>query len=213
LTSLRHDTWHWQENSRGYSFAAEAGADIVRFNRILWKGMKGRGVPYPAVRDRREPRRSRERLLTEYCRAESVVLPHLSRERQTFEVHIATLNGELADDTSKTAVAFVTGGSARCICLGGGVAYFLSRGGRQAKIPEGSKLVLVFNRDRKIPTHLTDDRQQYLIRDQTHRERSKRWSPTVSMVCGGQHPCSISELHRQAPNPALEPILPQKGEL
>jgi hypothetical protein len=132
-------------------------------------------------------------LLKEYCRAEGVVLPHLSRKRQTFEIDIATLNGELADDTSKTAVAFVRGGSARRICLGGGVAYFLSLEGRQAKFPEGSELVLISNRDRKIPTHPTEDRQQYLIRRLTHFECSMRWSPKASLVCGREHPCSISE--------------------
>jgi hypothetical protein len=83
------------------------------------------------------------------------------------------------------------------------VVYFLSQEGAQAKIPEGLELVLVFNRDRKILTQLTDDRQQYLIRDQSDCEGSKRWSPKGSLVCRGQHPCSISELYRQEPSPTL----------
>ena len=73
----------------------------------------------------------------------------------------------------------------RCIGLGGGVAYFLNQERKQAKIPEGSELVLVFNPDRKILIHLTDDRQQYLSCDLTHCERSKRWSPKASRICGG----------------------------
>jgi len=164
---------------------SDDGLHVARFNCIHWKGMNGEGVAYSAVRERQDPGRSREGSLKEYCTGEGFVRAHLSRKRETCEIDIAALKGKLADDTSKPALAFATNGIACCIGLGGGVGYFMGQGGRQANIHEGSELVLVFNPGRKILTHLSNDRQQYLTCDLIHYERSKQWSPKASPICGG----------------------------
>lgn len=75
-------------------------------------GYEGQWSPHAAVRDRPEPRGSWERLLKECYKGEGVVRAHLSRKRQTFGADVATLKGNLADDTSKRALAFVTYGIA-----------------------------------------------------------------------------------------------------
>jgi DNA-binding beta-propeller fold protein YncE len=59
----RHDAAYWEEKMGGLDFSAEDRLDAPRFNRALWEGLKGEGVPYPEGRDARDLRQHRERLL------------------------------------------------------------------------------------------------------------------------------------------------------
>ena len=67
----RHDAAWWEEKSKGLDFSVEDNLDVDRFNRILWEGLMGEGVPYPTERSGRDLRRNREELLREFARERS----------------------------------------------------------------------------------------------------------------------------------------------
>jgi hypothetical protein len=58
-----HDAAYWGERMRGLDFSRSDHADTGRFNRVLWAGLKGEDVPYPAVRSGRNLRAKRKQLL------------------------------------------------------------------------------------------------------------------------------------------------------
>lgn len=60
----RHDAAYWEEKMRGLDFSVEDRLDADRFNRVLWEGLKGAGVPYPGRRDGRNLRHHREKFLS-----------------------------------------------------------------------------------------------------------------------------------------------------
>jgi YVTN family beta-propeller protein len=59
---------YWAAQTRGFDFAVEDDLDTPLFNRILWKGMMGSAVPYPAIRSGRDLRSHRKLLLAQYRR-------------------------------------------------------------------------------------------------------------------------------------------------
>ena len=58
-----HDAKYWGDRMRGLDFSRSDHADTARFNRVLWAGLKGDTVPYPARRSGRNLRARRKRLL------------------------------------------------------------------------------------------------------------------------------------------------------
>jgi YVTN family beta-propeller protein len=58
----RHDAAYWEEKMSGLDFSSEDRLDTPRFNRVLWEGLKGEGVPYPEKRDGRNLRLNRDKL-------------------------------------------------------------------------------------------------------------------------------------------------------
>ena len=58
-----HDAAYWDQQTEGLDFSAEDRVDSERFNRVLWKGLMGEDVPYPAYRNGRDLRENREELL------------------------------------------------------------------------------------------------------------------------------------------------------
>ena len=64
----RHGAAWWEEKSKGLDFSVEDKLDADRFNRILWEGLMGEGVPYPTERSGRDLRWNREELLREFAR-------------------------------------------------------------------------------------------------------------------------------------------------
>lgn len=59
---------YWSRAMRGQNFAMQDQLDTPRFNRALWIGLKGAGVPYPQIRDGRDLRQHRDGLLAGYRR-------------------------------------------------------------------------------------------------------------------------------------------------
>jgi DNA-binding beta-propeller fold protein YncE len=51
-----HDMAYWAAHTRKFDFSAEDRLDVAAYNRLLWVGMKGDDVPYPAARDGRNRR-------------------------------------------------------------------------------------------------------------------------------------------------------------
>jgi hypothetical protein len=53
---------YWAAAMKGEDFSREDRLDTPKYNRALWRGLKG-NAPYPARRDGRDLRRSRDELL------------------------------------------------------------------------------------------------------------------------------------------------------
>jgi hypothetical protein len=47
LPQPTHDSAWWEQQTKGMDFSKEDRIPTERFNRILWKGMKGDNKPYP----------------------------------------------------------------------------------------------------------------------------------------------------------------------
>jgi YVTN family beta-propeller protein len=62
----RHDAAYWAAKTKGMDFSVEDHIDSAKFNRILWRGLIGKDVPYPAVRDGRDLRHNRKELLQKF---------------------------------------------------------------------------------------------------------------------------------------------------
>ncbi len=59
----KRDAAYWDKAMAGQNFTAEDRLDEPRFNSALWTGLKGEGVPYPAVRHGQDLRQDRATLL------------------------------------------------------------------------------------------------------------------------------------------------------
>jgi DNA-binding beta-propeller fold protein YncE len=68
-----HDAAYWAAATKGMDFSAEDRVDGAKFNRILWKGLKG-STPYPAIPSGLDLRANRAQLLDRY-RASSGQVP------------------------------------------------------------------------------------------------------------------------------------------
>jgi len=62
----RHGAAYWAAKTRGFNFEVEDKINSAIFNRIVWRGMMGKGVPYPIERDGRDLRHHRKELLEKY---------------------------------------------------------------------------------------------------------------------------------------------------
>ena len=58
-----HDAAYWQDKTQEFDFSKEDRLDALRFNQVLWKGIRGENVPYPAARNGRDLRLKRQRIL------------------------------------------------------------------------------------------------------------------------------------------------------
>jgi YVTN family beta-propeller protein len=67
----RHDAAYWVAKTKGMDFSVEDHIDSAKFNRIIWRGLEGKNVPYPTVRDGLDLRRNRRKLLDEFKAAKS----------------------------------------------------------------------------------------------------------------------------------------------
>jgi DNA-binding beta-propeller fold protein YncE len=57
------DASYWARVMSGMTFEVEDRLDEPRFNRALWEGLRGEGVPYPTERNQRDLRANRRELL------------------------------------------------------------------------------------------------------------------------------------------------------
>ena len=67
LRRPRHDAAYWEVRTEGMDFASEDRLDTPHFNRILWAGLMGDGVPFPENPKPRDLRRHRARLLRRFA--------------------------------------------------------------------------------------------------------------------------------------------------
>ncbi len=72
-----HDANYWGEKTRGMDFNNADNLDTARFNRVLWQGLMGDSVAYPASRSGADLRQNRKSLLDEFKKNSSaqVVTP------------------------------------------------------------------------------------------------------------------------------------------
>lgn len=63
-----HDAAWWEEKTRDFDFTVEDKLDAASYNRILWTGIMGEQVPYPAERSGRDLRHNRKQFLDKYRR-------------------------------------------------------------------------------------------------------------------------------------------------
>ena len=66
-TRPHRDAAYWAAKTEGMDFSAEDRLDTARFNRILWSGVMGDGVPFPEQPKPRNLRRHRRRLLWRFA--------------------------------------------------------------------------------------------------------------------------------------------------
>jgi len=59
-----HDAAYWAAKTQVFDFKHSDHLDTARFNRVLWEGMKGETVPYPAKRSGADLRNNRDALLS-----------------------------------------------------------------------------------------------------------------------------------------------------
>jgi YVTN family beta-propeller protein len=62
----RHDAAYWAAKTKGMDFSVEDHIDSAKFNRIIWRGLEGKDVPYPTARDGRDLRQNRGKLLQRF---------------------------------------------------------------------------------------------------------------------------------------------------
>jgi hypothetical protein len=61
-----HDASYWGEKMAGFDFSRSDHLDTVRFNRVLWAGLKGENAPYPTTRSGRDLRKNRQWILANF---------------------------------------------------------------------------------------------------------------------------------------------------
>ncbi len=69
------DAAYWAAKMRGFDFKRSDHLDTGRFNRALWEGLKGEGVPYPTTRSGLDLRRNRKSLLAAVANSVSTARP------------------------------------------------------------------------------------------------------------------------------------------
>ena len=67
-SSPKHDASYWRQRTADFDFTVEDRVDALRFNQILWAGLKGENVPYPVIREGRNLSQARRRLLKKFQR-------------------------------------------------------------------------------------------------------------------------------------------------
>ncbi|HEV2305588.1 MAG TPA: hypothetical protein VGR93_08725, partial [Candidatus Acidoferrales bacterium] len=65
LMRPRRDAAYWAAKTKGMDFTVEDHIDSAKYNRIIWRGLEGKDVPYPAERSGRDLRKNRRELLKE----------------------------------------------------------------------------------------------------------------------------------------------------
>jgi len=65
-----HDAAYWSARMRGFDFKRSDHLDAARFNRVLWEGLKGEDVPYPATRSGLDLSKNRKSLLANAHRSD-----------------------------------------------------------------------------------------------------------------------------------------------
>ena len=62
------------------------------------------------------------------------------------------LLAKLSDDLSESVISGLSAGSARFFGLGGALVFYFAQRGSDAKLPQGTQLEVLFNRDLAVST-------------------------------------------------------------
>jgi len=65
-----HDGAWWAAQTVGFDFSVEDRVNPAVYNPLLWRGIMGDSVPYPAARSGLDLRRNRKQLLKKYWKAQ-----------------------------------------------------------------------------------------------------------------------------------------------
>ena len=82
--------------------------------------------------------------------AEGTIRPKRSKKRLLIQMGGAILIAKVADDISEVAAASVTKGVARFFGLGAAVGFVLLQKGGEVKVPEGTDIEVMFDRDSEV---------------------------------------------------------------
>jgi hypothetical protein len=64
-----HDGAWWAAQTAGFDFSVEDRVNPAVYNPLLWKGIMGDSIPYPAARSGLDLRRNRKQLLKNYWKS------------------------------------------------------------------------------------------------------------------------------------------------
>jgi YVTN family beta-propeller protein len=92
-----HDGSWWAAQTVGFDFSVEDRVNPVVYNPLLWKGIMGDSVPYPAARSGLDLRHNRKQLLRNYWKAQETQLAPLqpSEGAKVSLVHASATGPEL----------------------------------------------------------------------------------------------------------------------
>jgi hypothetical protein len=82
--------------------------------------------------------------------AEGTIRPNRSKKRLLIQTGGAILIAKVADDISEVAASSVTKGWARFFGLGAAVGFVLLQKGGEVKVPEGTDIEVMFDRDSEV---------------------------------------------------------------
>jgi hypothetical protein len=78
--------------------------------------------------------------------SEGTVKPCVTAKRRALEIGMAVAFGKVADDVSETIIGSLTPGKARIFGMGGGLAFYFLRRGRDVTLPEGTVMEVTVGR-------------------------------------------------------------------
>ena len=78
-----HDGSWWAAQTVGFDFSVEDRVNPVVYNPLLWRGIMGDSIPYPAERSGLDLRRNRKQLLKNYWKAQESRLQQSSQRADT----------------------------------------------------------------------------------------------------------------------------------
>lgn len=79
----RHDAAYWAAKTAGFNFDRADQVDAPTYNLILWQGLVGADVPYPAVRDGRDLSKNRKALLKRWRESRTLAFTQQQRAVQS----------------------------------------------------------------------------------------------------------------------------------
>src|SRR5258706_2128715 len=79
----RHDAAYWTAKTVGFNFDQPDQIDSAKYNLILWQGLAGENVPYPAARSGRDLSKKRSALLKKWREAQMQVFTQQKRATQS----------------------------------------------------------------------------------------------------------------------------------
>jgi YVTN family beta-propeller protein len=79
----RHDAAYWTAKTVGFNFDQADQIDAAKYNLILWQGLAGQNVPYPAARSGRDLSKKRGALLKKWREAQMQAFTQQQRATQS----------------------------------------------------------------------------------------------------------------------------------
>ena len=84
----RHDASYWGAKTRGFDFSVEDRLDAGQYNRIIWQGLMGQSTAYPNIRDGKDLRHNRSKLLKAFRRKRIELFSSFSVAKAYYSVSV-----------------------------------------------------------------------------------------------------------------------------